>query len=74
MSLGAFLVILLVWTVAGLLAAIAFGKAVRETNPDEEEGLAAAAGTVKYFRKSKSRATPEETPVARHDSSKRISG
>lgn len=36
MSIDTLLVILLVWTVAGLLAAIAFGKAVQETSLDEE--------------------------------------
>ena len=53
MSIDTVFVILLVWTVAGLLAAIAFGKIVRETSPEEEENLATPAGTVKYLRKTK---------------------
>lgn len=75
MSIDTVLVILLVWTVAGLLAAIAFGKIVRETSP-EEENLAAAAGTVKYLRKTKnkSRDASAQAPVSRHGTSKHASG
>ena len=41
MSANTLLVILLAWAVAGLFAAIAFGKAVRETgtSPDEKGPL-----------------------------------
>lgn len=76
MSIEAVLVILLVWTVAGLLAAIAFGKMVRETSPEEEESLAAPAGTVKYLRKTKdgSRAASARGPVSRRDTTKHASG
>lgn len=76
MSFDALLVILLVWTVAGLLAAIAFGKMVRETAPEDEASLATSAGTVKYLRKTKdkSRGAPERTPVSRHGTTKHASG
>lgn len=40
MSIDTLLVILLVWTVAGLLVAIAFGKAIQDPVLDEETGLA----------------------------------
>lgn len=40
MNIDTLLVILLVWTVAGLLAAIAFGKAIQEPMLDEDNGLA----------------------------------
>lgn len=75
MSIDMLLVILLVWTVAGLLAAIAFGKMVRETSPEEEENLAAPAGTVKYLRKSKnkSRDASAREPISRHDTTKHAS-
>ncbi len=65
MSTETLLVILLVWSVAGLLAAIAFGKAIQETSADEEEGLASSAGTVKYLRKNKEnvRETSTQTPL-----------
>jgi hypothetical protein len=76
MSFATLLVILLVWTVAGLLAAIAFGKMVRETTPEDEESLATSAGTVKYLRKTKdkSRAAPERAPVSHRDTTKHASG
>jgi hypothetical protein len=76
MSIDTVLVILLVWTVAGLLAAIAFGKIVRETSPEEEENLATPAGMVKYLRKTKdkSRDASAHEPVSRHGTSKHASG
>ena len=54
MSTDTLLVILLVWTVAGLFAAIAFGRAIRETDsaPDDESP---AAGSIKYIRRNKHR-------------------
>jgi hypothetical protein len=56
MSTETLLVILLVWTVAGLFAAIAFGRAIRETDstPDDEI-LASSTGSVKYIRRNKHR-------------------
>lgn len=42
MNIDTLLVILLVWTVAGLLAAIAFGKAIQEPMLDEDNGLASS--------------------------------
>lgn len=76
MSLNALLVILLVWTVAGLLAAIALGKLIRAGNPDEEADLATPAGTVKYFRKSKDKppAAAEKTLSAREHNRRHASG
>lgn len=76
MSIDTLLVVLLVWTVAGLLAAIAFGQVVRKTSPEEEESLAAQAGTVKYLRKTKdkSRGASAHRPVSRHDTTKHASG
>ena len=53
MSLDTLVVILLVWTVAGLMAAILFGKAIRENNSSyDEEPLPASADMMKFFRKS----------------------
>lgn len=60
MNADTLLVILLVWSAAGLLAAIAFGKMIRETTPDEEEKLAASTGTVKYFRRTSDKARSAE--------------
>lgn len=53
MSTITLLVILLVWSVAGLLAAIAFGRIVQDASPDEEESLASSPGAVKYIRRNK---------------------
>lgn len=76
MNTDTLLVILLVWSVAGLLAAIAFGKAIRETSPDEEENLAASTGTVKYFRRNsdKPRTAAQASPASRSRPSRRASG
>jgi hypothetical protein len=56
MSTDTLLVVLLVWTVAGLFAAIAFGRAIRETDstPDDEI-LASSTGSIKYIRRHKHR-------------------
>ena len=56
MSIDTLLVILLVWTVAGLFAAIAFGRAIRETDsaPDDDI-LASSTGSIKYIRRNKHR-------------------
>ena len=63
MSAETLLVILLVWAVAGLLAAIAFGKAIRETDSsqNENEPLPHAAGTLKYFRNNNRMSDIRET-------------
>ena len=56
MSTDTLLVILLVWTVVGLFAAMAFGRAIRETDtaPDDEI-LASSAGSIKYIPRNKHR-------------------
>lgn len=75
MNADTLLVILLVWSAAGLLAAIAFGKMIRETSPDEEEKLAASTGTVKYFRRNsdKPRVAERPSPSPRQRSAKHAS-
>ena len=67
MSTETLLVILLIWTVAGLFAAIAFGRAIRETDstPDDEV-LASSTGSVKYIRRNKHR-----SPVTRANNTER---
>ena len=50
------LIILLVWTVTGFFAAIAFGKAIRETNSvQNDETLAFSTGSLKYIQRNKHR-------------------
>ncbi|HEY5682166.1 MAG TPA: hypothetical protein VIR61_00635 [Sulfuricaulis sp.] len=66
MGINTLLVILLVWAVAGILAALAFGKAMRliETSPYNEEFLPTAANNVKEFRKYKGKAGAKRVTVA----------
>ena len=52
MSIDTLFVVLLVWTVAGLLAGIAFGRAIRQ-NETDDEAVASAAASVKYLRRQK---------------------
>lgn len=75
MSADTLLIILLVWSVAGLLAAIAFGKAIQGSSPEEDEGLAPSASTVKYIRRNKvkSHDTSAEKPDPLSTPGKRIS-
>jgi hypothetical protein len=61
MSTDTLLVILLVWTVVGLFAAMAFGRTIRETDTaSDDEILASSASSIKFIRRNKRR-----SPVAR---------
>lgn len=77
MSLDTILVVLLVWTVAGVLAAIAFGKVIRANSP-EDDGAATpvAAGSVRYLRKSerKPRTTTAAESKSRQSVTKHAAG
>ena len=56
MGTETFLIILLVWTVTGFFAAIAFGRAIRETNSAPiDETLAFSTGSIKYLKRNKHR-------------------
>jgi hypothetical protein len=56
MSTDTLLVILLVWTVVGLFAAMAFGRAIRETDSTQDDKLlASSTGSIKYIRRNKHR-------------------
>lgn len=67
MSINTLLVILLVWAVAGILAALAYGKAMQVigTASYEEELLSTAADNVKYFQRYKRKAGAKRVTVAR---------
>jgi hypothetical protein len=67
MSINTLLVILLVWSVAGILAAFAFGKAMRVigTAAHEEKLLPPAADNVRYFRSNRRKAGTKRVIVAR---------
>jgi hypothetical protein len=75
MGIVTFLVVLLVWTIAGLLAAIAFGKAIHLSSPEDEEILASSDGTIE-FRKNIDRSlfTQSAAPKSRQATAKRSSG
>ncbi|MBI3546581.1 MAG: hypothetical protein HY081_08335 [Gammaproteobacteria bacterium] len=78
MSLETIVVLLLVWTVAGLFAAIAFGKVIQDpdVSPDQQEPIPSSSGSLKYLRrnKRKSSAPVEHTSRVRHTGMKRATG
>jgi hypothetical protein len=59
MSIETILVILLLWTVVGTLAAFAFGKAMRVIGnaPSNEELLPSAADNVRYLQRNTRKAS-----------------
>ena len=67
MSTETLLVVLLVWAVAGLLTAIAFGKAIQQSDstPHEVEPLPSSVDTIKYFRRNKRKSQPEQVHTVR---------
>lgn len=72
MSLDTLVVILLVWTVAGLMAAIIFGKAIHENSASGDELLSASGDMVDYFRKDQSYpVTPNSSAVKSQSKSTR---
>lgn len=77
MNLDTILVVLLVWTGAGLLAAIAFGKVIRANTPEDDEAATpVAAGSVSYLRKNerKPRTTTATGSKSRQAVTKRVVG
>lgn len=57
MGTETFLIILLVWSATGLLAAIAFGKAIREPDSSlDQKTLANSSRAIEHVRKNKHRA------------------
>ncbi len=78
MSMETIVIILLVWTVAGLFAAIAFGKVIQDTDatPDREEPLPTSSGAIKYLRRNKRKtSTPTVNNArARHSGMKQAAG
>lgn len=78
MSVETIVIVLFVWTVAGLFAAIAFGKIIQDSDasPDREEPLTSSSGAIKYLRrnKRKSSTATEHATRARHSGMKRAAG
>jgi len=73
MDIYTLLVVLLVWSAAGMLAAIAFGKAIHLSAPEDEESLVSSAGTINYLhqRIDSSRNTDPAESTSRQVKSKR---
>jgi len=78
MSMETIVILLLVWTVAGLFAAIAFGKVIQDpdVSPDQEEPLSSSSGAIKYLRRNKRKSSThtEHATRARHTGMKRAAG
>ena len=72
MNTDTFLIVLLVWAVAGFLAAVAFGRAIqRSDDSPDDEVLASSTGSIKYLRRTKhKRQTERSASVRQHDGAK----
>ena len=72
MSADTLLVVLLVWAVLGILAAVAFGRVVQGSGySPEDETLATSTGSIKYLRRDKRKLQTERpTKTQKQDSSK----
>lgn len=63
MSTEMWVVVLLAWTVTGLLVAIAFGRMSQIEDLDQDEALPfSSARTVKYLRRNKRKTTVRLSP------------
>jgi len=72
MNIEVILAVLLVWSVAGFMAALAFGKAIRAIESTDDRLLRTAGGNVTYFRKKHRHAANQRSHAARtRDSSKK---
>lgn len=70
------LAVLLVWSVAGFMAAMVFGKAIRAIETADEQLLRTAGSNITYFRKKHRHATNQRsrTGRTRDGSMKRATG
>ena len=67
MSIDTFFVILLVWTIVGLLAAVAFGRAIGPAESSNDiDSLLSSTGTIKYLRRRKPKLQSEHKILSRH--------
>jgi hypothetical protein len=77
MSIETLLVVLLVWAIAGLLTAIAFGKAIQTgtISSDHDEPLPSSSGAIKYLRRHKDKNHGRDAESTRHHATgKRANG
>ena len=74
MSATMIVIVLLAWTVAGLLVAVVFGRMIQETHTslEDDDALPASNDTLRYFRRHKRK--PSNATHVRHGTAKRITG
>ena len=74
MSATMIVIVLFAWTVAGVLAAIVFGRMIQGTNtsPEDDDALPASNDTLRYFRRHKRK--PSNATHVRHGTAKRMTG
>jgi len=74
MSTEMIVIVLLAWTVAGVLAAIVFGRMIQETDasPEDDDALPASTDTLRYFRRHKRKSS--SVARVRHGTAKRMTG
>ena len=65
MNTEVILAVLLVWSVVGFMAALAFGKAIRAIESTDEELLRGTGGNVTYFRKKHRHAANQRSHTGR---------
>ncbi|MEX2163636.1 MAG: hypothetical protein WD823_05285 [Sulfuricaulis sp.] len=76
MNTEVILAVLLVWSVAGFMAALAFGKAIRAIELTDEQLLRGTGGNVTYLRKKHRHPANQRSHTARtrDGSAKRVTG
>ena len=76
MNTEVILAVLLIWSVAGFMAALAFGKAIRAIESTDEQLFRGTGGNVTYFRKKHRHAASQRSHTARKrdGSTKRAAG
>jgi len=74
MSAEMIVIVLLAWTVAGVLAAIVFGRMIQQTDtsPEDDDALPSSTETLRYFRPHKRK--PTSVTRVRHGTAKRMTG
>jgi len=76
MNTEVILAVLLIWSVAGFMAALAFGKAIRAIESTDEQLLRGTGGNVTYLRKKHRHPANQRSHTARtrDGSAKRATG
>ncbi|MGE5240037.1 MAG: hypothetical protein ACM3NI_00180 [Bacteroidota bacterium] len=74
MSATMIVIVLLAWTVAGVLVAIVFGRMIQasHTSLEDDDALPASNDTLRYFRRHQRK--PSSATRVRHGTAKRMTG